>query len=147
MQRGHPVRRRAWASRPLIAHINVGYDERVMEDRCELLCLDLPRAEDLRLARPSRRLVDQAAGTAAALADATRLEIAAALRSGGELCVCDLAWISERSQNLVSHHLRALRRAGLVGFRRDGKMVMYQLTETGCRLLDAVLLPSMEITG
>src|SRR5438876_2971391 len=31
------------------------------------------------------------------------------LRDGGELCVCDLAWISERSQKLVSHHLRALR--------------------------------------
>jgi DNA-binding transcriptional ArsR family regulator len=116
------------------------------DDRCELLCLDLPRAEDLRLARASRRLVEQAAGTAAALGDATRFEIAAALRSGGELCVCDLAWISERSQNLVSHHLRALRRAGLVGFHRDGKMVMYQLTETGCRLLDAVLAPSVETT-
>jgi ArsR family transcriptional regulator, lead/cadmium/zinc/bismuth-responsive transcriptional repressor len=122
-------------------HINVGYDEAMADDRCDPLCLDLPRAEDLRLGRPSRHVVEQAAGTAAALGDATRFEIAAALRSGGELCVCDLAWICERSQNLVSHHLRALRRAGLVSFRRDGKMVMYRLTETGCRLFDAVLLP------
>ena len=117
---------------------------RMADDRCELLCLDLPRAEDLRLARPARRLVEQAAGVAAALGDATRFEIAAALRSGGELCVCDLAWISERNQNLVSHHLRVLRRAGLVSFRRDGKMVMYELTDTGCGLLDAVLAPSIE---
>jgi benzylsuccinate CoA-transferase BbsF subunit len=27
--------------------------------------------------------------------------------------VCDLAWIVERAQNLVSHHLRALRAAGV----------------------------------
>jgi ArsR family transcriptional regulator, lead/cadmium/zinc/bismuth-responsive transcriptional repressor len=116
-----------------------------MDDRCELLCLDVPRAEELRLGRPPLRVVEQAAGAAAALADVTRFEIATALRSGGELCVCDLAWICERSQNLVSHHLRALRRAGLVSFRRDGKMVMYQLTEIGSGLLDAMLVPTGEI--
>src|SRR5438874_46573 len=92
------------------------------DDRCDLLCLDLPRAEELRLARPSPSAVSRAATGAAALGDPTRLEIAAALDAGGELCVCDLAWITERSQNLVSHHLRALRRADLVSSRRDGKM-------------------------
>jgi DNA-binding transcriptional ArsR family regulator len=35
------------------------------------------------------------------------------LRDGGELCVCDLAWITERAENLVGHHLRVLREAGL----------------------------------
>jgi phosphohistidine phosphatase SixA len=49
-----------------------------------------------------------AASRARALADPTRLSLAASLRDGGELCVCDLAWISGRPQNLVSHHLRAL---------------------------------------
>ena len=58
---------------------------------------------------------------------------------GGELCVCDLAWVSERAENLVSHHLRALRAAGLVSGRRDGKMVMYSLTEAGRSLLQPVL--------
>jgi len=72
-------------------------------------------------------------------------EAAAALGRAGELCVCDLGWITERSQNLVSHHLRALRRAGLVTSRRDGKMVMYQLTETGRRLLDAVISDLSEV--
>jgi DNA-binding transcriptional ArsR family regulator len=65
--------------------------------------------------------------------------LAAALRGGGELCVCDLAWISERSQNLVSHHLRALREAGLARSRRNGKMVMYELTLEGVALVDATL--------
>jgi ArsR family transcriptional regulator, lead/cadmium/zinc/bismuth-responsive transcriptional repressor len=53
--------------------------------------------------------------------------------------VCDLAWIAERSQNLVSHHLRALRAAGLVESRRDGKMAFYTLTAPGRALLASVL--------
>jgi DNA-binding transcriptional ArsR family regulator len=41
--------------------------------------------------------------------------------------------------NLVSHHLRVLRGAGLVSGRRDGKMVLYALTEPGRALLATVL--------
>ena len=79
---------------------------------------------------------------AKALADPTRLTLAAALAETDELCVCDLAWVAERSENLVSHHLRTLRAAGLVTSRRDGKMVMYAVTETGRALLAAVLASS-----
>jgi DNA-binding transcriptional ArsR family regulator len=108
-------------------------------DRCDLLCLDLPKAESLRHARPDARTLTAAAGVAKALADPTRLVVAAALRAGGELCVCDLAWVTERSDKLVSHHVRQLRSAGLVRSRRDGKMVMYELTDLGTALLAAVL--------
>jgi DNA-binding transcriptional ArsR family regulator len=55
------------------------------------------------------------------------------------LCVCDLSWVCERSDKLVSHHVRQLRSAGLVRSRRDGKMVMYSLTEPGAALLGAVM--------
>jgi ArsR family transcriptional regulator, lead/cadmium/zinc/bismuth-responsive transcriptional repressor len=65
--------------------------------------------------------------------------LAAALGKGGELCVCDLSWIAERPENLVSHHLRALRSAGLAKSRRDGKMVMYSLTDCGRSLLEATM--------
>ena len=44
----------------------------------------------------------------------------------------------ERAENLVSHHLRALRAAGLADYRRDGKMALYSLTERGRALLDAL---------
>src|SRR5712692_2411467 len=107
-------------------------------DECELLCLDLPLAESLR----ERRLDDSSAKRAAvgfqALGDPTRLTVALALRDGDELCVCDLAWIVERAQNLVSHHLRALRAAGLAEYRRDGKMALYSLTDQGRALLELV---------
>lgn len=109
------------------------------DDRCDLLCLDLPRAETLRRTRLDDEAARLRAARAAALSDPTRLTLAVALRDGGELCVCDLAWIAERSQNLVSHHVRRLREAGLVRSRRDGKLVMYALTESGATLLRAVL--------
>ncbi len=107
-------------------------------ERCDLLCLDLARAEELRAQRLAPERVAFAAARAQALADPTRLTLAFALRDGGELCVCDLAWILERSQNLVSHHLRALRAAGLARSRRDGKMVMYELTPAGHLLVGSV---------
>jgi ArsR family transcriptional regulator, lead/cadmium/zinc/bismuth-responsive transcriptional repressor len=56
--------------------------------------------------------------------------------------VCDLAWVTERAENLVSHHVRALRAGGLAASRRDGKMVLYRLTDTGRRLVDAHLAVS-----
>lgn len=111
----------------------------VAEERCDLLCLSLPRAEELRAGRLGTEAVSRAAARAQALSDPTRLTIAAVLAEGGELCVCDLAWICERSQNLVSHHLRNLRAGGLVTSRRDKKMVMYSLTPQGSALVELVL--------
>jgi DNA-binding transcriptional ArsR family regulator len=108
----------------------------VGEDTCDLLCLDLQRAEALRRSRRPLSELEPVAAGAKALADPTRLAVALALRDGGELCVCDLAWVCERSDKLVSHHARLLRTAGLVASRRDGKMVLYSLTSRGERLLD-----------
>jgi DNA-binding transcriptional ArsR family regulator len=108
------------------------------DDRCDLLCLDLPKAEELRAARLSTSEARGLAEGFRAFADPTRLTIALALRDGGELCVCDLAWIVERAENLVSHHVRALRAAGLAEYRREGKMALYSLTERAHALLDTV---------
>jgi ArsR family transcriptional regulator, lead/cadmium/zinc/bismuth-responsive transcriptional repressor len=105
-------------------------------DRCDLLCLDLPRAEQIRCRLDHERIA-YAASQARALGDATRLTVAVALDEGGELCVCDLAWITGRAENLVGHHLRTLRDTGLASSRRAGKIVFYSLTEQGHELLDA----------
>jgi DNA-binding transcriptional ArsR family regulator len=111
----------------------------VSQDRCDLICIDAPRAEAIRAKLGGERAALEAAERAKALSDPTRLTLAEALREGEELCGCDLSWIVGRSQNLVSHHLGALRSRGLVCSRKDGKMVMYSLTEVGASLLSAVL--------
>lgn len=108
-------------------------------DRCEVLCLDLSVAEELRRQRLTLEDATVASARAKALSDPTRLMLAAALAEADELCVCDLSWIAERAENLVSHHLRALRASGLVHSRRDGKLVMYSLTDLGRDILFATL--------
>jgi ArsR family transcriptional regulator, lead/cadmium/zinc/bismuth-responsive transcriptional repressor len=108
----------------------------VGDERCDLLCLDLSRAEKIRAALDPT-VARETASRGRALGDPTRSAIALALREGGELCVCDLAWIAEKAENLVGHHLRVLREAGLASSRREGKIVFYTLTSTGRELLDA----------
>ncbi len=115
------------------------------DDCCELLCLDLPRAEEIRRGLDAAA-ASEAAVTAKALGDPTRLTIAMALREGEELCVCDLGWITMRAENLVGHHLRVLREARLARSRRDGKIVFYALTATGRSLLDAHLAAVQALT-
>ena len=110
----------------------------VERDTCELLCLDLPKAEALCRALPAPAQLEGWAASAKALGDPTRLAIAVALRDGERACVCDLAWIVARDEKLVSHHVRQLKTAGLARSGRDGKMVMYELTERGRALLAAV---------
>jgi len=106
-------------------------------DRCELLCLDLPKAEAIRAELPATDALTGPAARMRALGDPTRLLIATALAATDELCVCDLAWVTGRAENLVSHHVRVLRSAGLASSRRDGKMVLYALTDAGRALLRA----------
>jgi DNA-binding transcriptional ArsR family regulator len=111
----------------------------VAKEHGELLHIDRKTAGALRRSLPDQEIADQVAGRFRALADPTRLGLALALRDGQELCVCDLSWIAERSQNLVSHHMRSLRSEGLVRSRREGKMTMYSLTPSGEELVHASL--------
>ena len=117
------------------------------DDHCDLLCLDLPKAEALRRDRLDPATAATAAARAKALADPTRLTLAAALAETDEACVCDLSWVMERAENLISHHLKVLRQAGLVESRRDGKMVLYALTERGRGMVEQTLAASREGAG
>jgi DNA-binding transcriptional ArsR family regulator len=103
----------------------------------QLLHLTEAEGRRLRAGRPAVADAERVAAAYAALADPTRLSLALSLRGDHELCVCDLAWISERSQTLVSHHMKQLRQQGLVSARKQGKMTMYRLTDRGEALLDA----------
>ena len=110
-----------------------------VDERCELLCLDADNAEAVRRSLGPVQADEGRAALAGALADPTRLRVARALAEGGELCVCDLAWICDVSRNLASHHARQLRSAGMATSRREGKLVLYRLTDPGVELLRALL--------
>jgi DNA-binding transcriptional ArsR family regulator len=108
-------------------------------ETCDLLCLDLPKAEAIRAQQLDPSVAERAVAQAQALGDPTRLNIAAALSRTDELCGCDISWITGRSQKLVSHHLKVLRQAGVAESRREGRIVYFSLTATGRALLDSVL--------
>jgi ArsR family transcriptional regulator, lead/cadmium/zinc/bismuth-responsive transcriptional repressor len=110
-----------------------------MAEHGELLHIDEREGRRLRQERPATEAAERVAARFRALGDPTRLTLALALRDARELCVCDLSWISERAQNLVSHHMKNLRAEGLVRSRRDGKMVIYSLTAQGKAMVDASL--------
>ena len=118
------------------------------DETCELLCLDAPKAMALREGLPDFRVLKSAAEGAKALSDPTRLALAVALRDADSVCcVCDLAFVVGRQDKLVSHHLRQLRGAGLAQSRKDGRMVLYGLTERGRELLSSVMSPALPVAS
>ncbi|ACL70757.1 ArsR/SmtB family transcription factor [Halothermothrix orenii] len=64
---------------------------------------------------------------AKALANETRLQIIDILGQKGEHCVCELTEILGVSQPTVSKHLKVLKNAGLIDFRKEGLKVTYFL--------------------
>lgn len=117
----------------------------MFDDTCDLLCLDPELAERARKSRLTTAAAEAATRRVASLSDPTRLMLAASLRDGGEMCVCDLAWVAERAENLVSYHLRRLRADALVTSRREGKMVLYAITPVGEGLLERILNTELNV--
>ncbi len=69
------------------------------------------------------------AGLLGMLADPVRSRILFALATAGELCVGDLALALDVTEDQVSYGLKMLRLAGLVSFRKDGRIVYYRLSD------------------
>lgn len=76
---------------------------------------DVGRAEAVRMAQVAK-----------ALADPVRVQLVDVLRRhAGKVCVCELVPLFDLSQPTVSHHLKVLREAGLVGCERVGLWAYY----------------------
>jgi DNA-binding transcriptional ArsR family regulator len=69
------------------------------------------------------------AGLLGMLADPVRSRILFALVAAEELCVGDLALALDVTEDQVSYALKLLRTAGLVRFRKDGRIVFYRLSD------------------
>jgi ArsR family transcriptional regulator, lead/cadmium/zinc/bismuth-responsive transcriptional repressor len=63
------------------------------------------------------------------LADPVRSRALFALSAAEELCVGDLALALEVTEDQVSYAVKMLRLAGLVSFRKEGRMVFYRLSD------------------
>jgi ArsR family transcriptional regulator, arsenate/arsenite/antimonite-responsive transcriptional repressor len=63
-----------------------------------------------------------------ALADRTRLRLLN-LMQADEVCVCFFVEILKTNQPKISRHLAYLRRAGIVGARREGQWMHYRIVE------------------
>ncbi len=63
------------------------------------------------------------------LADETRLRILNLL-GDRDFCVCELQDILQMSEPRISRHVRILKEAGLLSYRKKGKWVYYSLNKT-----------------
>jgi len=90
---------------------------------------DTDRAEAERMARVAK-----------ALGDPIRLQLVDVLRKhAGKVCVCELVPLFELSQPTVSHHLKVLRDAGIVGSERRGLWAYYYVVPEALGELSAWL--------
>lgn len=78
---------------------------------------------------PCGSVFDKSAGMLALLSDATRIKIIWLL-CHTEDCVANIAAAVNMSSPAVSHHLRVLKQAGLIAYRKSGKEAYYTLADT-----------------
>jgi ArsR family transcriptional regulator len=85
----------------------------------------------------------------AALADPVRLQMLSVLATvpDGAVCACDLVQPMGKSQPTISHHLKVLKRVGLVTARRDGKNIWYAVAPAALDALREVLSVPGQVTG
>jgi ArsR family transcriptional regulator, arsenate/arsenite/antimonite-responsive transcriptional repressor len=90
---------------------------------------DVERGHALRMAQVAK-----------ALGDPVRLQLVDVLRRhAGKVCVCELVPLFDLSQPTVSHHLKVLRDAGIVGSERVGLWAYYFVIPDSLRELSAWL--------
>lgn len=112
-------------------------------------------AREVAVLPPCKRVVDrpsppasELAQTLAVLGQPVRLRIFALLTKR-ELCVCEITDALGLRQNLVSNHLRVLKRAGLVRARRDAvdsRWVYYSLDVAAVEGLRASLVALLDLS-
>ena len=68
--------------------------------------------------------------------DTTRMKILYSLFES-EMCVCAIAELLGMTQSAISHQLKTLKDANLVGNRREGKTIYYYLSDDHVRTIVA----------
>jgi ArsR family transcriptional regulator, arsenate/arsenite/antimonite-responsive transcriptional repressor len=87
-----------------------------------------------------REHAERMAEVAKALGDPVRMQLVDVLRKhAGKVCVCELVPLFDLSQPTVSHHLKKLREAGIVGSEREGLWAYYYVKPEALEELSAWL--------
>lgn len=95
---------------------------------------------------PSLEEIDKMSKLFKVLGDNTRLKIINALLKT-EMCVCDISYLLNMSQSLISHQLRVLKDARLVKYRRSGKVVYYSLDDEHIEVIVKYALEHINESG
>ena len=85
---------------------------------------------------PNDELICDLADLFKIFGDTTRMKIMFALLEE-EMCVCAIAELLGMTQSAISHQLKILRDADLVGKRREGKTIFYFLLDDHVRTIVA----------
>jgi len=91
---------------------------------------------------------DNAGAVLSVLGNPFRIRLVLAL-SDQEACVCHLESLLKKRQAYISQHLMALRKAGLLETRRDGKFVYYRLSDPRIvdLIRDAAVISGLDMEG
>jgi len=116
---------------------NHSYEVKVMKNNqaiCDSNVIHVDVIEKVKMELPSQTELEKISILFKVLGDQTRMTIISALLKE-EMCVCDISYLLNMSQSLISHQLRVLREARLVKFRREGKVVYYTLDDRHIELI------------
>ena len=94
----------------------------------EIEDINVEKVEKIKSNMPEDEFLFDMAELFKVFGDSTRMKIISALLNT-ELCVGELASITNTTSSAISHQLRVLKQAKLVKYRRDGKTIYYSLDD------------------
>jgi len=98
---------------------------------------EIPAETLEKLRRIFSKDVSQEASIFKVLSDPLRLKILRVLKEES-VCVCVLIELSNIQYSALSYHLKLLRDANLIDFRKKGKFLIYSLTDFGRKIVEII---------
>ena len=103
-------------------------EEKMDFEIAEQNIVDFEKIQKIRKILPQDDLIFEIAELFKVFGDSTRMKIISALLED-ELCVGDIAVLTNSTPSAISHQLRVLKQAKLVKYRKEGKIVYYSLDD------------------
>ena len=101
-------------------------------ERCSEECTHKEIIDKVKKCIPDEEILYDLAELFKVFGDSTRMKIISSLLED-ELCVGDIAVLTNSTPSAISHQLRVLKQAKLVKYRKEGKIVYYSLDDDHVR--------------